>query len=142
MLTTATPDGTLRSRPMATQQTESDGDLWFFTRASAAKVQEIQAHLRINVSYASPRENRYVSVSGTAALVRDRKKIEELWDQLYAAWFPQGLADPELALLKIDVEQAEYWDAPTSTMVEIAGFVKAAAADQRHNTGEHVKVSL
>src|SRR2546425_11584022 len=80
MLTTAMPDGTLRSRPMATQQVESDGDLWFFTQASAAKTEEIRVTSHINVSYAEPRENRYVSVSGTAAVVRDRGKMEELWD--------------------------------------------------------------
>jgi general stress protein 26 len=80
MLTTAMPDGTLRSRPMATQRAESAGDLWFFTRASAAKAEEIRVNPHVNVSYASPRENRYVSVPGTATLVRDQRKMEELWD--------------------------------------------------------------
>src|SRR5690348_3539166 len=77
MLTTAMPDGALRSRPMATLQTESDDDLWFFTQASAAKAEEIRANPHVNVSFASPRENRYVSVSGTARIVRDRNKIEQ-----------------------------------------------------------------
>jgi general stress protein 26 len=72
MLTTAMQDGTLRSRPMATRQVEFDGDLWYFTQAGAAKAEEIRANPHVNVSYASPRENRYVSVSGTAAVVRDR----------------------------------------------------------------------
>jgi general stress protein 26 len=79
MLTTTMPDGTLRSRPMAMQRAESDGDLWFFTQASAAKAEEIRANPHVNVSYTSPRENRYVS--GTATIVRDRRKMEELWDQ-------------------------------------------------------------
>ena len=136
MLTTAMPDGTLRSRPMATQRSESDGDLWFFTRASAAKAEEIRANPHVNVSYALPRENRYVSVSGAATLVRDRRKMEELWDQLYQAWFPQGLEEPDLALLKVDVERAEYWDAPSSTMAEIAGLLNMPAG------GENEKIDL
>jgi general stress protein 26 len=142
MLTTAMPDGTLRSRPMATQQTESDGDLWFFTQASAAKAEEIRANPHVNVSYASPRENRYVSVSGTATIARDRNKMEQLWDQLYKAWFPQGLEDPDLALLRIDVERAEYWDAPSGTMAEVAGFVKAAAIGRPADVGDNEKIDF
>jgi general stress protein 26 len=136
MLTTAMPDGTLRSRPMATQRAEADGDLWFFTRASAAKAEEIRSNPHVNVSYASPRENRYVSVSGAATLVCDRRKMEGLWHQLYQAWFPQGLEEPDLALLKVDVERAEYWDAPSGTMAEIAGLLKVPA------DGENEKIDL
>jgi len=142
MLTTATPDGTLRSRPMATQRAESGGDLWFFTRAGAAKAEEIRANPHVNVSYASPRENRYVSVSGTATLVRDRRKMEELWDQLYQAWFPQGLEEPDLALLRVDVERAEYWDAPSGTMAEIAGLLRVPAAGGPSAAGENEKIDL
>jgi len=126
MFTTVAADGQLHSRPMATQETEPDGDLWFFTQANAVKAEEIRVNPNVNVSYASPRENHYVSVSGTATLVRDRKKIEQLWNQLYAAWFPQGLEDPDLALVKVEVTRAEYWDAPVGTMAEIAGLLEAS----------------
>lgn len=142
MLTTAMPDGTLRSRPMVTQQTEVDGNLWFFTQANAAKAEEIQANPHVNVSYAAPQENRYVSVSGRATLVRDRQKMEQLWDQLYQAWFPQGLQDPNLALLQIDIERAEYWDAPTSTMAEIAGFTRVPNTARSSPGGENEKIEL
>src|SRR5579884_3520455 len=70
MLTTVEPDGTLRSRPMVTQDTEFDGDLWFFTQASAPKVEEVQQHQQVNVSYEKPSEDLFISVSGTAQLVR------------------------------------------------------------------------
>jgi general stress protein 26 len=77
MLTTSEPDGTLRSRPMMTQQAEFDGDLWLYTSASAPKAIELQNDHRVNVSYADPGSQRYVSVSGTASLVRDRNKIQD-----------------------------------------------------------------
>ena len=80
MLTTAEADGTLRSRPMATQQTEFDGDLWFFTRASAPKVDEVEHNHHVNLSYAASDDNCYVSVSGLAEFVRDHGKAEELWN--------------------------------------------------------------
>jgi general stress protein 26 len=114
MLTTVEDDGSLRSRPMATQQAEFDGDLWFFTGASSAKVGEVQRDRQVNVSYADTDGQRYVSVSGTAQLVRDRAKIKELWNPIFKAWFPDGLDDPDLALLKVAVERAEFWDSPSS----------------------------
>ncbi|MBD0325974.1 MAG: pyridoxamine 5'-phosphate oxidase family protein, partial [Pyrinomonadaceae bacterium] len=135
-------DGTLRSRPMSTQQVEFDGDLWFFTRASAPKVDEVRRDERVNVSYAKPEDQRYVSISGTAQIVRDRRKIEELWKPELKAWFPKGLEDPDIALLKINVEQAEYWDSPSSTMAHIFGFVKAIATGQTYEPGENEKINL
>lgn len=142
MMTTVEPDGTLRSRPMATQQVEFDGDLWFFTQESAPKVDEVERDDRVNVSYAAPDENRWVSVSGTAKVVRDRAKAEELWQPLLKAWFPQGLDDPEVALLKVTVEQAEYWDISSSKMVQIVGFVKALATGKEYEPGDNEKLTL
>lgn len=142
MLTTAETDGTLRSRPMATQKQEFDGDLWFFTGASSAKVAEVQRDQHVNVSYAAPEDNRYVSVSGTAQLVRDQAKIKELWTPALKAWFPDGPEDPETALLHVAVHEAEYWDSPSSTMVQIVGFLKAVATGQRMDGGENEKLSL
>src|SRR5947199_3753846 len=75
MLTTAEDDGTLRSRPMVTQEADFDGDLWFFTEMSAPKVREAQEHRQVNVSYIG--DNKWISVSGTAELVGDRRKIDE-----------------------------------------------------------------
>ena len=142
MLTTAEADGTLRSRPMGTQQVEFDGDLWFFTGADSGKVHEIQHDQHVNVSYAAPEDNRYVSVSGTAQLVRDQSKIKELWNPLLKAWFPNGPDDPNIALLKINVHEAEYWDSPSSTMVQLIGFAKAVATGKRYDGGENEKLSL
>lgn len=142
MLTTAEEDGTLRSRPMSTQQVEFNGDLWFFTRADSPKVEEIEQERHVNVSYAKPEAQRYVSVSGRARLVRDPEKIRELWKPVLRAWFPKGLDDPDLALLKVSVEQAEYWDSPSSTMMHLIGFVKALATGQSYDPGENRKINL
>lgn len=142
MFTTADTDGSLRSRPMATQEPEFDGQLWFFTGLSSAKVNDVQRDQHVNLGYAAPDDNRYVSVSGTAQLVRDQAKIEELWSPLIKAWFPKGKDDPDLALLRVDVESAEYWDSPSSTMVQIAGFLKAVTTGQRIQGGENEKLTL
>jgi general stress protein 26 len=144
MLTTVDQDGSLHSRPMATQQTPFDGDLWFFTDGRSAKIDEVQNEERVNVSYANPDDSQYVSVSGTAVLIRDREKAKQLWNPILKAWFPEGLEDPNLALLKVSVEKAEYWDTPSGKMVQAIGFVKALATGKRYEAdqGEHSKVEL
>ena len=126
MLTTVGPDGTLRSRPMATLKAPFEGDLWFFTRASAPKADEIRDNDKVNVSFSDGDDNRYLSISGTASLVRDTARLEQLWSGRLKNWFPDGKKDPDLALLRVKVDRAEYWDAKTASMVLLAGLVQSS----------------
>lgn len=125
MLTTREHDGALRSRPMATQTVKFDGTLWFFTPIHSGKTEELEEDQHVNVSYADPRANRYISVTGRGRVFKDRARAEELWTPLMKAWFPKGLDDPELGLLRIEVDRAEYWDAPSAKVVVLAGLAKS-----------------
>lgn len=143
MLTTVAPDGTLHSRPMMTQEAEFDGTLWFLTGQDTAKAGEVAEHRTVNASYSQPDDNRYVSLSGVATIVKDRDKAKQLWSPVYRAWFPEGLDDPNLVLLRVDVEVAEYWDAASGKMVALAGFLKAIVTGRRFTeAGDHGKVTL
>ena len=141
MLTTI-DGGKLRSRPMSTQELGENGELWFFTRDNTHKMDEIEADNRVNVAYSKPDDNTYVSVSGSASLSKDRAKMEELWSPILKAWFPDGLEDPNICLLKVDVEEAEYWESTSSTIVQLAGFVKAMVTGQEADYGDHGKVKI
>jgi general stress protein 26 len=141
MLTTI-DGGHLRSRPMSTQQMEFDGDLWFFTSDNTHKIDEIKKDPRVNAAYSKPDDNTYVSVSGKAEVVKDQAKIDELWSPILKAWFPEGKDDPHLCLLKIPVDQAEYWDAPSSSIVQLFGMVKAIATGTEADYGENKKIDL
>jgi general stress protein 26 len=134
--------GVLRSRPMATQETDFDGELWFFTSRQTHTAEEIDKDNRVNVSYSEPADKRYVSMSGTAELVEDRTKIEELWSPTFLAWFPKGLDDQNLILLKVTVEQAEYWDATSSALVEALGLLKSLVTGERATSGDYVFMNL
>ncbi len=134
--------GQLRSRPMSTQEMDESGDLWFFTSDQTHKVDEIEKDNRVNLAYSKPDDNTYVSIVGHGEINKDRAKIEELWNPILKAWFPKGLDDPTLCLMKVTVEEAEYWDSPNSTIVQIVGFVKALATGEKANGGEHGKISL
>ena len=140
MLTTVDQDGTLRSRPMGTQDVEFDGDLWFFTKSDSQKVNEIKKDQAVNVSYAG--ENRYVSVSGSAQVVNDKAKMKEFWSPIYKVWFPDGLEDPTLRLLKVNVKQAEYWDNPGGLVATIIGFAEGLINKDPSKMGENETITL
>jgi general stress protein 26 len=141
MLTTLTDDGQFRSRPITTHGARFDGDLWFLTRVDSGKLDELEQHHRVGLSYASPAENIYVSLSGTARISMDRAKARELWDPSYDAWFPGGPSDPTLALIKVVVELAEYWAAPAHTWPLSAGFVDMSA-EHRNDPRFHARIVL
>jgi len=100
-----------------------DGSLWFFTAIDSPKAKEIERRSKVNVSYANRDKQQYVSLSGTARVVRDAAKAAELWEPNAAAWFPKGPSDPNVGLIRVDIESAEYWDSATGKMVYLAGLV-------------------
>ena len=129
MLTTTQADGSLVSRPVGTQQVEFDGDLWFATAADSEKVAEIRANPQVNVAYASAGKNTYVSVCGKASIVADRAKIEALWSPPMKIFFPEGKDDPNLRLIRVRAESAEYWDGPGTVIGKALYLLVAAVSD-------------
>ena len=142
MMTTADDDGSLRSRPMRNMQIKEDGNIWFFTGYESAKSHELKNDSHVNLSYADPSNNLYVSVSGRASLSRDKAKIDELWNPAMKAWFPEGKEDPNVGLIKVTIDKAEYWDSPNSAVVHLYGVVKAAITGERADPGENKKINL
>ena len=141
MLTTMEEDGTLRSRPMSTMQMDGDGNLWFFTSHSSPKVIEAQQHRQVNLCYVRPDKQDYLSVSGNAELIHDREKMRSLWTPWIKPWFPNGVDDPDLTLLKVHITEAEYWDAPGNAIKRITGLGKALATGNTDGLGEHGKIT-
>ena len=116
MMCTLHANGQLHSRPMATQAISDDGFLWFFTAAHSSKVDEIRNDHQVNIAYSDPASMRFVSVAGACELVRSRPIAEQFWRDDYKRWFPLGLDDPELILLKVTVNAVEYWDVKENRM--------------------------
>ncbi len=130
MLTTMTTDGRHVSRPMALQDVEFDGDLWFFAMGDSAKVAEIQAHPQVNVAFSDDKHQAWTSVSGPATLVHDRQTMEDLWAVPLEVWFPEGLDTPGITLIKVHAETAEWWEASSSRVKRLIGAVRAATTGQ------------
>lgn len=119
MFTTRLADGTLRSRPMVASASAYDGALWFFTRTTSTVAQEVASDAHVNVTYVSAPEDRFVSVSGRATIVRDEAHAAQMWLPSYQAWFAGGPADPELSLIRIDLTRVEYWDRKAGRMQQV-----------------------
>jgi general stress protein 26 len=143
MFTTLDPDGKLSSRPMTSQQVDDQGQIWFFTSDVSGFVRHLPEHPRVNVSFSDPEDSLYVSISGNAELTRDRGKIDELWNPLAAAWFDGGKDDPHLALIRLHIDSAEYWDTHSSKMTQLYALAKSALTGKApRDLGEHRKITL
>ncbi len=119
MLTTEDKHGHLRSRPMVTQKAE-EGVLWFFSAKDTPKILEVQKDSEVNVSYADPNKEIYISVSGVARAFQDPVKVRELWSSAAQRWFPDGPDNPSITILKVQITQAEYWDVDKRAMIKLS----------------------
>ncbi|GGE96284.1 pyridoxamine 5'-phosphate oxidase family protein [Mycetocola zhadangensis] len=140
LLTTVTPSGQLHSRPLATQEIDFDGDLWFFTQDPSSKVDDIRSNDQVNAAFESGKG--YLSISGSATLVHDRAKIDELWSPAVGAWFPDGKDDPTVALIKISAQSAEYWTSDEPGVVSVFKIAKAALTGGQPDVGDNKSVDL
>lgn len=140
MLTTVDEDGHLVARPMAQQEVEFDGDLWFFADRNSTAVTQLKANPHVGVSLSS--SDTWVSICGTAQLVEDSAKLHDLWNSVVEAWMPQGPDDPSVVLIKVSADGAEYWDTPGGKVASVLSFVKSKVTGQPYDGGENEKVDL
>jgi general stress protein 26 len=141
LVTTVESDGTLHTRPLATLAFEPDGDLWFFISLDSAKLDEPDQDTHVSVAYSHPGKHTYVAVAGTAQVLKSRAKAKQLWMPVARAWFPEGVDDSHLALLRVRVERAEYWTSP-GTAAYLLGAAKASFIGRRTSIGENRKLLL
>jgi general stress protein 26 len=145
MLITHAADHPLHARPMAIARVEPNCNLWFFTGQASAKVHEIQSDQQVLVACQDDRRS-YLSLNGRAELVSDRAKFREVWKESYKTWFPQGVDDPNLLLIVVHAEQAEYWDNQGAAGLKYAfQAAKAYVSGTRPEVKEgeqHAKINL
>lgn len=142
MLTTQTPGGNTHSRPMLVHDIDESGWLWFITDRHSRKACELTQNPDATIAFQSKKGDRYISVQGTAVVVRDDVKLKELWNPSLRSWFPTGRRDPEIVLVAMRVSRAEYWRVPRTRLVRIAGMVKALATGKRQKAGTHGVLDL
>ncbi|MCD0462815.1 pyridoxamine 5'-phosphate oxidase family protein [Roseiconus lacunae] len=124
MLVTRTSAGELDARPMAIADVEENGTLWFVSDRNSGKIADLMLDQDVAVTMQS--SNKFVSVTGKCQAVEDRQKVDDLWNEAFKVWFPEGKSDPSIILLRIDPARGEYWD--NSGLQGIKYLVKAGKA--------------
>lgn len=142
MLTTVDRSGNLCSRPMAAEQLDEDGNLWFFTLSTSHLLDDVRHTPTVSVTFASPAQNSYIAATAVAYEAFDRSKMEELWDPSLRVWFREGLDTQDITLLKLDLQEVEFWDGPGMQVSKIVNFMKSVVGDDKPLTGRHEKVDL
>lgn len=140
MLTSVGDDGTLHSRPMMVLDVQEDGTVWFFASRTSCSTYESKEESPVNVSYVDAERSIFISISGTADVSDDREKMSQLWDPQLSAWFPKGLDDPDLRLVCVQIDRAEYWDVTQNALALLAGFARKAITGKSEGVGTHKRI--
>lgn len=131
--------GTAHARPMRGRPLPDDNVIWFITEKSAPKTMEAEDDPTVCLTYADPRKNSYVSLSGSVDVVSDHDQLAELWNEKFTSYFGKPL-DDRAALLRFTPEKGEYWDAPGNPLIVAIKFVEAAVTGRRPDMGNNDKI--
>jgi general stress protein 26 len=142
MFTTLDEDHNLTSRPMYTSSVDEEGNVWFFTNEFSEKINDVSNDNLVHLIYSHPSKNIYVDVKGTCSLIIDKKKMEELWDTTLQSWFPQGLADPKLCLVKVATETAHFWNHSSSKMGLLFQMIRSITKGDQYKENEKGQLDL
>ena len=142
MLSHRHTDGSLHSHPMTTQNKDlaEDGCLYFFISKSSEVGQRVQQDGNVNLSYANPDKDTWVSVTGTARVLDDMAKKKELFNVAAKAWFPNGPEDPNMELVEVRIGEAEYWNVKDNKLLQMIKMGKSAVTGNPPKMGEHKEV--
>jgi len=130
----------LRARPMSAYLARDENMIYFLTDARRHKDEEIAKNPGINLSFADAGSQTYVSLTGTATVSNDRGKIRDLFSTTAKAWWDSA-EDPNIRVLKVTPEDAEFWDSP-GTVISYVKMAAAAISGSRPDIGDNRKVSL
>jgi general stress protein 26 len=134
--------GFIRFRPMSHVDIDDDGNIWFFTSKDSWKAEDIQRNPTVQLIYVNEGDSLYLSIEGTAQLSYDTQRMKELFNPFVKAWFPKGLKDPSLALLKVHPHEMEYWSNDDSKVLTYLKVLVAAATGSQPAVGDHGKVVI
>ncbi|HYF43929.1 MAG TPA: pyridoxamine 5'-phosphate oxidase family protein [Ramlibacter sp.] len=144
MLTHRHPGGGLHAHPLTTvnKALGPNGALYFFVSKKTELGQRLQQDGNVNVSYADPHKDAYVSISGQARINENMDDKERLFNPMVKAWFPGGVTDPDLELVEVQIQHAEYWDVKESKTTQLFKMAAAAVSGERPKMGEHREVEV
>lgn len=134
--TVSEADG-LRARPLTTQRVDGETTVWFFIARDGDLARDVEANSRALLTYSNEGDSFYASLSGAARVLVDPIQAKAMWSKLNEAWFPGGPEDPNLALLRVDVDHGETWEPTTNKLMQFLSIAAAAVTHTKPNEGVH-----
>jgi general stress protein 26 len=141
MLVTSTGAG-MRARPMHALPDQGAGCIWFVTDRRGAKDHEIRGGPVVCLAFADTDSNTYLSITGGAEVLHDVAKAEELWSNEAQAWWPNGPTDPEVRVLRVVPDNAEFWDTRGNSITVALKLAAARMTGGQPDLGENRKVRM
>ena len=141
MMITRFEDG-LRARPLEARPNQEENVIWFLTDRRGLKDDEVELHPDVCLTFLYPEEKVYLSLTGRAFVRADVSRARKLWNDEQQAWWPGGPEDPNLLVMKVELDRAEMWDGPASSAVAAFEFAKARLTHKKPNLGENRKVTV
>jgi general stress protein 26 len=142
LLTTAAPDGSLHSRPLTTLDWDFDGVAWFLVPRDSRLAGELTRSPDVNLAYASPEQDTFISLAGRAQVQQNPARARELWNRWAEMFFPDGPESPEVGVLRVEIRSAEYWTGPNDLVEKVTGTAKALVAKDLSGLGHHARIEF
>lgn len=122
-------------RPMATAGVDDDGTIWFLSKAGSNKNIDLWGSGAMQLTYSVHSRSEYLVLDGTAEVLRDQSKIDELWSSIDKTWFPDGKDDPSITLIRFRAQIGHYWDTKHGKAAQLAGMLVGAVTGKPTDNG-------
>lgn len=142
LFTTKLTEIPLTTRPMGVQKVSDDGNFWFLSSSESDKNKEILIDPRVQLFFINKSDYEFLSVFGRASITRDREKIDELWNDIARAWFPEGKEDPRVTVIKVAPEEGFYWDTKSGKIVSLIKILASAVTGKTLEEGVEGTLSV
>ncbi|MGN5954152.1 pyridoxamine 5'-phosphate oxidase family protein [Sphingobacterium lactis] len=128
--------------PMSRQEVEEDSNVWYILSAESETFKNLEKDNKISVFYADPKNYTFLSVNGTASLSRDQERIDKYWNKMMEGWFEKGKTDPNIRILKVNPEEAHYWDSGSNKITMLFGMIKKIVTGSKEDVGNEGDLEL
>lgn len=142
MFCTYTKEQQMECAPMTTQKTDVSGNIWFISDQNSDRNRDLLQNKNVDLLYAHPGKESFVSVHGTAEIIYDKQVIKEMWSPLAKAWFKEGKDDPNVSIIKVTPAEGKYWDTKNGKMISFLKMIAAAVGDKTVNAGVEGKLQM
>lgn len=114
------------TRPMAVQEVDDAGRLWFLSAVDSHKNDEVLDDPMVQLLFKGSGHSDMLMLYGRASVSADKERIEALWKPIMKTWFTGGKDDPRIRVIAVDPINGYYWDTKHNRAVAFAKMVAGA----------------